>query len=262
MGHFEIAACLVTVAEWQWFWRDPRCCDASAPWWQAAGPAALRWLARQPVDAATGRPHPPSALADSGLNNGLQPIVTLTHWQALAYAAWASGLHHAVPPPRGTPAPLLQGHGWRCRVPTEVQWEAGVRGATHTAPPPAGATAGAAGFNHDAARWGRPSPVGAFSLGLTPDGLADTAGNVWEWCSNAASFAQIARGYQTAADQEAAKTAANPGDDFSERAMRGGAFQDTSVNCRLACRYHHTPGSSDVAIGVRLVRLWLPHSEP
>lgn len=260
LEHFEIATYPVTVAEWKWFWQDPRCCDAAAPWWQAAGPAARRWLTAQAIDVSTGRLQPPPALNATGYDNGLQPITALTHWQALAFAAWASGLYQDLPAPPGTPAPKLRGHGWYCLVPTELQWEAGVRNGTCTAPAPADAESGAVAFNHEATRWGRPSPVGVFGLGLTADGLADTAGNVWEWCSNALNGALLADGYRTEAGRVAAYTPASSTDNTIERALRGGAFYNATDHCRPASRYRYPRDDYNLVIGVRLVRLWLPLS--
>ena len=31
-------------------------------------------------------------------------------------------------------------------------------------------------------RRGHPTPVGIYPLGMTPEGICDLAGNVWEWC--------------------------------------------------------------------------------
>lgn len=140
-----------------------------------------------------------------------------------------------------------------------AKWEAGVRGATGKAGQPAGAEAGAVGFNHDATRWGWPGPVGVFSLGLTTDGLADTAGNVCEWCSNLLTDDLLAQGW-TEHGQQAGNTPADPGDSTSERALRGGTYLDTAGNCRPAFRYHNSPVIHYDGVGVRFVRVWLPHS--
>ena len=49
-------------------------------------------------------------------------------------------------------------------------------------------------------------------------------------------------------------------DATSMRALRGGAYHDAAGHCRPACRDRSTPDGHSSGFGVRLVRLWLPHS--
>ena len=44
--------------------------------------------------------------------------------------------------------------------------------------------------------------------------------------------------------------------------LRGGAFNNTSTQCRPSCRNHNHPDNHNNNIGVRLVRLWPPHPGP
>ena len=43
-------------------------------------------------------------------------------------------------------------------------------------------------------------------------------------------------------------------------ALRGGAYHNTTNHCRPAYRNRNTPDNHNNDIGVRLVRLWLPHA--
>ena len=192
-------------------------------------------------------------------NHPLQPVVGISWYGATAYADWADALYGAD----WRAAEVAQ--GWaplRLALPSEVQWEAAARGpwrATAALVVPGAVPAGH--FNHASTRWGRPSPVGVFPASATPLALHDMLGNVWEWCSNVLTPAQGGRGWADAADRAVASDAADgavPGD----RALRGGAFHDTTVHCRPAFRDRYTPDFHNVDIGVRLVRLWLPQSGP
>ena len=102
-------------------------------------------------------------------------------------------------------------------------------------------------FHHGATRFDQPSPVGCFALGAAAHGVFDAAGNVWEWCANTADAPGMARAQVQVND---------------EIALRGGAFHDATLNCRPAYRNHDLPVNGNYDIGVRLVRLWLPHSAP
>jgi formylglycine-generating enzyme len=84
------------------------------------------------------------------------------------------------------------------------------------------------------------SPVGAF--GTAPSGLADMAGNVWEWTSS---------WYMPYASR-----AQEPGDRHGERVSRGGSFLCSPQFCqgyRASARNHTTPDTSLENIGFRCV---------
>ena len=227
----------LTVGEWQWFQRSLQ--GKGWEWAMATNP---------------------------DYNNPLQPVTGIS-WRAMqAYAAWANALWHDDGPLRPGRTPPRR----RLALPTELQWEAAARGprpgwlrrllhrlwsppASQDLAPPA------THFNHANTRWLRPSPVGCFGRGINALGLADTLGNVWEFCANALTDAQRQRGWQQRADRDAANLPATQADD-AYRALRGGAFGDAASRCRPSCRDHYHPDDHDYGVGVRLVRVWPPHS--
>ena len=267
---FQVAAQPVTVGEWRCFVHDGGYASADARWWQAAGPAAQRWLGQRLAEQTAGgraaEPWLPRIWHLASHNNPLQPMVGITVFEALAYAAWANALVPLSGPSMeqqgGTP-PL------RLALPTELQWEAAARGPAPWAWLPAWLPAGQRGwahqasqrapaaldFNHAASRWARPSPVGVFSRSLCPRGLSDLAGNVWEWCSSGLSPDRSAGGWRDPADRDVAGQAAPDDDDATFRALRGGACSGTSNRCRPAFRSHGAPVDHNDNIGVRLVRV-------
>ncbi|MBQ0942280.1 SUMF1/EgtB/PvdO family nonheme iron enzyme [Ideonella sp. 4Y16] len=193
------AACLVTVAEWRWFTEQAKgYADPQALWWQAAGPDAQRWLASRPNDR-------PPGLDDPRFSQPLQPMVGLNQYEALAHAAWLKK--------------LLPGDGSEAtdvRLPTELEWEAAVRGPQLVWFGPQRHWPHASGwrrlwpqwrpapndFNHDATRCNRPTPVGLFPQSGSPTGLLDASGIVWEGCSSELISELLAHGVGTPGSRE------------------------------------------------------------
>ncbi len=142
------------------------------------------------------------------------------------------------------------------RLPSEVEWEHAAR-AGHAGEPTyafgdhllhegeylANVWTGDFPFHNDAADgYLTTSPVGRF--GLSPIGLADMAGNVWEWTRDP---------YRPYAQRDAPP----PEDPAAEKAMRGGSFLCDPKVChgfRVSARSHATPDSSLMHVGFRCAR--------
>jgi formylglycine-generating enzyme required for sulfatase activity len=92
-----------------------------------------------------------------------QPVIYVSWFEARLYAQW-------------------RGHG--CRLPREREWEraagwdaAGEKKRTY----PWGDEFDDALCNTDGSKIGKTTPVGAYPRGVSPYGVHDMAGNVWEW---------------------------------------------------------------------------------
>jgi formylglycine-generating enzyme required for sulfatase activity len=98
-------------------------------------------------------------------------------------------------------------------LPSEAQWEKAARGVDGRLypwgdEPP---TSKLCNFNDNV---GDTTPVGSYERGVSPYGLVDCAGNVWEWCTG----------------------------EHKPPAFRGGSFNLLNVRC--ACRYYYLYASS------------------
>ncbi|MBQ0942236.1 formylglycine-generating enzyme family protein [Ideonella sp. 4Y16] len=259
LRRFQTARYAVSVQEWQHFMASGGY-EVEAPWWVTAGPAAQGWLRDN-----GGRQRQPWRWGDARYTNPLQPVVGITVFEAIAYAAWADALDAVAWLQRG----LDQSERQPLTLPTEVLWEAGVQGPDLSGPPRLPGWAHGIGtrppglldFNHDLYQ-GRSAPIGCYSLGSTSAGLFDVQGNTWEWCSNVCGFEQRRYGWNEHRLRLEAQKAAELDDRQSDRSLRGGAFNITADQCRASYRNHHYPSFQNVSLGLRLVRAWPPHPEP
>ncbi len=111
-----------------------------------------RWREKEGVAAPQYWPNP-------NFNGPNQPVVTVSWWEAEAFAAWAGGF-----------------------LPTERQWEAAARGATGYVYPWGDEWEDGICNSHESGLDGT-SAVGIFPHDQAGrDGVMDMAGNVFEWC--------------------------------------------------------------------------------
>lgn len=139
------------------------------------------------------------------------PVVLVSHADAVAFAAWLS---------RTT--------GQRWRLPTEREWEKAARG-TDGRRFPWGDDFDPARLNsHDAGPFDT-LPVGRFPAGVSPFGVVDAAGQVFEWTATPAGEGR--------------------------HIVKGGSWDDSGCGiCRPAARHARPDGLKHILIGFRLVR--------
>jgi len=218
LGPYCIGRFPVTHADYQRFIQDNP--DYPVPY------SPMRFAQRYNWERRT-RTHP------RGLEH--HPVVLVTWADALAYCRW-----------------LSQVSGLPCRLPTEAEWEKaaswaeeqGSGGAGEKRKYPWGDTFDEERCNVDAhgALRLESSPVGRYSpAGDSPYGLADVAGNVWEWTSSL----YRPYPYQAGDGREDQNTE-------GERAVRGGAYDEGPLPARCAWRTGVQPNLRAANVGFRV----------
>jgi sulfatase modifying factor 1 len=139
------------------------------------------------------------------------PVVRVSWFDAKAYCDWA-----------------------RVRLPSSAEWERAARGQERREYPWGNEEPDPNRANYNATKLGRASPVGLFPRGSTPDGIADLAGNVWEWV---ADWSDDSKEYPI---------------------LRGGSWNYVSTYLRASVRYWGLPGGGYVVIGFRCAREVFP----
>lgn len=207
------------------------------------------WMGRWEVKNGEFRKYRPTH--DSGeyegqsLNADDQPVVKVSWDDAVAFARWLSE--------KGNGTFLL---------PTEAQWEYGVRGNGSEIFPWGNDAELACAYANVADRtalalW--PSwtivdcddrhavstPAGTFAANSF--GLYDMTGNVWEWCRDAWKDQAYRREAVTDPVVEAEE---------GQRVARGGSWGDAAIALRSSYRRNYNPDLEDEVLGFRLV--WKP----
>lgn len=182
----------------------------------------------------------PAYWHDERYGEPAQPVVGVSWYEAVAYTRWLDRkLREAEMVLAGG---LRLVDGYEVRLPTEAQWEKTARmrrGWRY----PWGKRWDPNRANTVEGRGLHPSPVGAYPLGATPEGIHDLAGNVWEWTQQSLSADYP---YRPGADGNAL---AADGD----RTVRGGSWFDDRWVARCACRDWYIPDGFCDNLGFRVV---------
>jgi len=151
---------------------------------------------------------PPRYAEDARLNRPDQPVVGISLGDARQFARWAGK-----------------------ELPTEQQWEKAARGADGRPYPwgndPPGASDACFGLDPET---GVPAPVGQSLRNVSPFGVADMAGGVWEW------------------------TVSKFGKDTEFHVVRGGSYNDPPDMLRADFRQEAHPKDKCEVIGFRCVK--------
>lgn len=146
---------------------------------------------------------------DAQLQHPSGPVVYVTWDEAMSYCRWVADRAPGV------------------RLPHEEEWEFAALGNERRMYPWGDQPPDENLANFDM-KVGDISPVGLYPYGNTPEGIADMAGNVWEW---------------TASDY-----------DKKNKTARGGSYDDVASGLRAAGRSGGRPGLRYGYLGFRLIR--------
>jgi len=216
-------------------WNDPDPADDETPVHQVA--LSGFWMGTYPVTneqyarymAETGQ-RPPPAFSERRFNDSAQPVVTVNWKDAVAFTRWLTGKLAAI----------------EARLPTEAEWEYAARGQDRRRFPWSSELPDASRATFDLPlNSGRPAVVGCTPGGVSPFGVHDLAGNVWEWCLDTyASYDEITNSVDPC----------HQGDNRGEsRVVRGGSWNNVGWYLRSACRFRRDPEYQDNRLGFRVV---------
>lgn len=179
----------------------------------------------------------PSYWDDPDFNSARQPVVGVTWYDAVAFCNWL------------TESEGLDNKEGKFRLPTEAEWEYAARGEGGAINFPWGNKLEYGRANTAESGIGHTTPVDSFPKGVSPFGVWDMSGNVFEWTLSkwGANWQELLFFYPY-----------NPGDGREEvegsgaRVMRGGSWFNPYQESLCAYRSRYLAGSRGSNIGFRV----------
>jgi len=201
---FKISKYPITNAQYQMFLKDVQ--GYYNPQWWDYSPQAKEWRQRNP------HPQPPHFRGDE------RPRETITWYEAMAFCRWLSE--------------KMEQH---VSLPTESQWQRAAQGDDHRAYP-WGSEFDLALGNTRESNLKMTTLVMRYPAGVSPFGVWDMAGNVWEWCLNGS--------YMN--DDNTNETLT------MDRAVRGGSYIGGCERARTTFHFYLNPSNLYGSIGFRV----------
>jgi hypothetical protein len=187
---FEIGKYPVTVQEYARFMEAG--CYYDKQWWKAGG---FFGRAGSPEEWYRQKEHPN------------WPVTRVNWYEASAYAAWTGG-----------------------RLLTEAEWERAARGEQGREYPWGNEEPDATRANYYETGPKQATPVGLYPCGVTPEGVEDMAGNVWEWTESWYNERQTAK------------------------VLRGGSWYNSASSLQAWFRGYNVPDGRGADVGFRVAR--------
>ncbi len=194
-------------------------------WWSEAG-----WKQRQ-----SNKWVQPEYWDNEEFSSPNQPVIGVSWYEAEAFCSWLTGhLQSESDLPQKT---IVQ-------LPTEAEWEYAARGRSDALYPWRNDDISEKYANYSKSNLGKPSAVGSYPSGQTPEGIYDLAGNVWEWCRD---------WYKSDYYKDSTKKDPEGPDDGRFRVLRGGAWYRDPDSCSCSARIDDAPGGRWDSYGCRVV---------
>jgi len=163
------------------------------------------------------------AVPDAGEGKELHPVVNVDWYDANAFCEWVGG-----------------------RLPTEAEWEKAASWNAETKTKfvyPWGNDVPTSDLLNYYSNIGDTTPVGTYPDGISPYGMLDMAGNVWEWVSSL----YMPYPYDAADGREDMSSS-------DVRVLRGGSWNSSEAGVLSAYRLENYPTDSYLNMGIRCAR--------
>ncbi|MGH7495884.1 MAG: formylglycine-generating enzyme family protein [bacterium] len=198
-------------------------------WWSTEG-----WQYRQERNWEQ-----PRYWDNDGFNLPNQPVVGVSWFEAEAFCAWLTAEGAGL---------SAEGQKQIVRLPTEAEWEFAARGKEGRKYAWGSGEPTLEHANYDESKISRPTIVGSYPKGVTPDEIFDLVGNVWEWCQDWYSE----KYYAECKKKGVIQNPAGPGEGTG-RILRGASWYNNAGALRGSRRSGFVPGYRVDSIGFRVV---------